>query len=393
MTISRSVEAVLESSSWIRKMFETGKKLKLQHGEENVFDFSLGNTITEPPPQFDETLRHLVNNPPPGMHGYMANTGYVATREAVAKSLGAQEGLEVAPEDITMTVGAAGAMNVALSSILDPDEEVIILSPYFVEYIFYIKNHRGRVRIVESTEDFDLNLSAVADAITPRTKAIIINTPNNPTGRVYSQETINRLGEILARGEAKHSTTIYLIVDTPYGRITFNGHKNPLLFTAHPSTLIAHSFSKELGLAGERIGYLAVNPEAPHRKPLQAATAFKNRTLGFVNAPALMQRALEHAVDSCIDPEVYRKRRDQLCQGLGAAGYDFFTPQGAFYLFPRTPIDDDVLFAQELAKENVLVVPGKGFGREGYMRIAFCVSEATIAGALPHFAHVIQRFK
>jgi aspartate aminotransferase len=393
MSISRTIQTELQSSSWIRKMFETGQVLRGQVGDANVFDFSLGSPILEPPAVFVQALKDLVNSGMPGLHRYMPNAGYLSTRQAVAQQLTRREGVEVAPDDVVMTVGAAGAINVALSAILECHDEALILAPYFVEYTFYARNHGGEARVVETTKDFDLDLEAIEAAIGDRTKAIIINTPNNPTGKVYSQAQIAELSRILERAEHRLAKTIYLLFDTPYGRITFDGHKNPLLLVDHPSTLIAHSFSKELGLSGQRIGYLAISPRAPYREALRAACTFTNRTLGYVNAPALMQLAVERSLEACVDVEQYQELRDVLCDGLEAAGYELSRPQGAFYLFAKTPIPDDIEFTYELKKENVLVVPGSGFGRAGHMRIAYCVTKDTIARALPRFARAIDRVR
>jgi aspartate aminotransferase len=393
MSTSLAVQEAMKGSSWIRKMFEAGQALVERFGEGAVFDFSLGSPHLEPPPAFQEALRDLTTHPRPGLHRYMPNNGFLGTRRAVARSLSTREGVEVTSEDIVMTVGAAGAMNVALTAVIDPGDEVIVLAPYFVEYLFYVKNRGGVTRVVETTEDFDLDLDAIEAAMSSRTKALILNTPNNPTGRVYSPEGVTALAALLARHEKQHGRNIYLVVDTPYAKVVYDGIHNPLLFRVHPSTFIAHSFSKDLGLAGERIGYLAVNPLAPHREALARACTFANRTLGFVNAPALMQLALERAIDASVDVDQYRLLRDRLCAGLEDAGYEFFKPQGTFYLFAKSPLDDDVAFTQELLKENVLVVPGSGFGRGGHVRIAFCVPPEIIDGALPRFAEVLERVR
>ena len=394
MSISTTVAEALTSSSWIRKMFTQGQALKDKFGPENVFDLSLGNPNLEPPAAFREALHDLTANDTGGMHGYMPNSGYPNTRQAIADYIGAQEGVDLTVPDVIMTVGAAGALNVALASVLDRGDEVIILEPYFVEYKFYVGNHGGVVKIVSTTEDFDIDLDAIEAALSERTKCIIINTPNNPTGRVYSQERIHDLATLMADHERRHDATLYLVVDTPYSKLTYDGVCNPLLFCEHPNTLIAHSFSKELGLAGERIGFLAISPSAIHREALQNAASFCNRTLGFVNAPALMQRAVERVVRAgnvTVDVAYYNRLRDRLLQGLRQAGYQVTTPEGAFYLFPRTPIKDDIAFAQALAEENVLVVPGSGFGRRGYIRIAYCVTPEVIEGALPRFAAVLDK--
>jgi aspartate aminotransferase len=393
MSISRTVQEAMKNSSWIRKMFEVGQVLKARVGEANVYDFSLGSPHLEPPDAFQRALQELTCQPLPGMHRYMPNHGFLSTRQAVARVLSQQEGVALGPEDVVMTVGAAGAMNVALKSILDPGDEVIVLAPYFAEYLFYVANHAGVVRIVETTEDFDLDVEAVARALGDRTKAVILNTPNNPTGRIYSQARLAALVAALQDHERRLGREVYLIVDTPYSRLVYDGKRNPTFFTEHPSTLIAHSYSKELGLAGERIGYLAISPRAPHREALRGACNFTIRTLGYINAPALMQLALERSLDATVDVEQYRRLRDRLCDGMRQAGYEFHTPQGAFYLFARSPISDDVAFTRELQQENVLVVPGSGFGRPGHMRVAYCVPEKVIEGALPCFARVQQRVR
>jgi aspartate aminotransferase len=393
MAISRAVQEAMKSSSWIRKMFEVGQALKARLGDANVFDFSLGSPHLDPPDAFQRALQEITRQPIPGMHRYMPNNGFLSTREAVARVLGRQEGVTLAADDVIMTVGAAGAMNVALKSVLDPGDEVIVLAPYFAEYLFYIANHAGVARIVETTEDFDLDIEKLGRALSDRTKAVILNTPNNPTGRIYSQAHLAALVAALQAHEKRLGREIYLIVDTPYSRLVYDGHRNPSLLSEHPSTLIAHSYSKELGLAGERIGYLAISPRAPSREALRGACTFTIRTLGYVNAPALMQLALERSLHATVDVDQYRQLRDRLCAGLRQAGYEFRMPQGAFYVFARSPIPDDVAFSRELQQENVLVVPGTGFGRPGHFRIAYCVPAVVIDGALPRFARVLERLR
>lgn len=391
MSISEAAREYMKSSSWIRKMFETGIELKRRHGPDAVMDLSLGSPILEPPPQFDAALRELVNHPVPGMHRYMPNMGHDSTRRAVADHLSAAQGLRVPMENVMMTVGAAGGINVTMASILDPGDEVIVLVPYFAEYFFYVRHHGGAVTPVETTDTFNLDLDAVEAAIGPRTKAIIVNTPNNPTGRIYDAAAMTRLGEVLGRAEARLRHAVYLVLDTPYAAITYEGARNPPIFGHHPNTILAHSYSKELGLAGERIGFLAVSPEAAETKDLMDALAFNNRTLGFVNAPSLMQLAVERALSATVDITPYRRARDLLCTGLSRLGYDFVRPQGAFYLYPRTPIEDDMAFTRALADELVLVVPGRGFGRGGHVRIAFCTTTDVVERAIPAFGRVLDR--
>jgi aspartate aminotransferase len=391
MTIARSIEGSLKKASWIRRMFEAGRTLKAKLGEEAVFDFSLGNPVLEPPPAFQQALQDLAMNPPAGLHRYMPNSGHPSTRAAVARMVSEEQQVEVAPEDVIMTVGAAGAINATLHSLLDPGDEVIVLSPYFVEYLFYVANHGGAPRIVETDEAFEPDLAAIDAAITGHTKALIINTPNNPTGRIYSEQLMSDLAALLARQEKKHGREIYLLVDTPYAKITYDGNKNPRLFSDHPSTVINHSHSKDLGLAGERIGYIIVSPRAPHREALRNACTFSNRVLGFINAPSIMQLAMERSLGAVVDTSPYVKARQILTDGLRDIGYEFIVPEGAFYLFPRSPIPDDVAFAAMLREDSVLVVPGRGFGRGGYIRIAYCVPPDTVERALPHFEKALKR--
>lgn len=390
MTISKPIEQAISQASWIRRMFEAGIALKARVGAENVFDFSLGNPLLEPPAAITSALAELTADPGSGSHRYMPNNGFPDTRAVVAKAMAAQEDAPVEANDIVMTVGAAGALNVAMRSLLDPGDEVIVLAPYFVEYLFYVRFHNGAPVVVETTDEFDLDVAAIEGAITERTKAIIVNTPNNPTGVIYTPERMGELAACLRRAEERHGRPIYMIADTPYAKLTFDEQRNPPLFADHPHTIIAHSHSKDLGLAGERIGYLVVNPAAPAREELRGALTFCNRALGFVNAPALMQRALAKAIDASVDIGVYAELKQLICSGLREAGYQFVEPQGAFYVFAKTPIEDDVAFSQLLQKHNVLVVPGRGFGRAGHIRIAFCVTKETVRGGIPAFAKVLE---
>ena len=390
MTISARASEAMRRSSWVRRMFETGREMKRRLGPDNVYDLSLGNPLTEPPEKFTEALRELTRNPPPGAHRYMPNAGFLGTRRAVAAQVAVEQGRDIAADDIVMTVGAAGALNIALRALTDPGDEVIVLAPYFVEYLFYIDNHGASATVVETNERFSIDCSAIDSALRDRTRAVIVNTPNNPTGRVYSADEIGQLGETLRRHEKRTGNSVYLIFDTPYAGITYEGHKNPPLLDVHPHTLVAHSYSKELGLAGERIGYLVINPAAPARQNLRDACTFANRVLGYVNAPALMQLAIERSLPAPVDDSLYALNRRQLCEVLDKLGYDFARPEGAFFAFPRCPIEDDLAFTEILRQHNVLVVPGRGFGRPGHVRIAFCVSQATMQGATRALAQATQ---
>ncbi|MDY6952574.1 MAG: pyridoxal phosphate-dependent aminotransferase [Thermodesulfobacteriota bacterium] len=391
MTISARIEAVLEKASWIRKMFEEGARLKAEYGAEHVFDFSLGNPNLEPPDPFKEALIRVAQAPGTGHHSYMPNTGYASVRQAVAGFLSKEQGLSVAADEVIMTCGAAGALNVILKAILDPGDEVITPAPYFVEYGFYVDNHGGVLQTVATQADFSLDLEAISGAITPKTKAVLINSPNNPSGQVYSRESLVALGDLLREQGARLNRTIYLISDEPYRKITFDGISVPALFSCYAESMIATSYSKDLSIPGERIGFLAVNPEATHKGALLAGMALANRILGYVNAPALMQRVIESLQGMSVDMSIYQAKRDLLCNGLSDCGYDFVKPKGAFYLFPKAPMADDVAFVHSLQEERILTVPGRGFGSPGYFRIAFCVDDNTIKKAMPGFERVLRQ--
>lgn len=366
---------------WIRRVFEEGLELKARIGAENVFDLSLGNPVVEPPVEFGEELRRLVGSPEGGVHRYMPNPGYMETREAVAGSLAAELGLPFTGGEIVMTCGAAAAANVVLKTILNPGDEVIVLAPYFFEYLYYIDNHDGVAVVVSTGDGFRLDLGAIERAVTARTRAIIVNSPNNPSGVVYSGDEIAGLAGLLDRKQAEYGTEIFLISDEPYKRIIFDGMAFPQLLTAYDNAVIVTSHAKDLALPGERIGYIAINPRHEGKEELAAGFSFCNRTLGFVNAPALMQRVVRGLQGVSVDPGYYQRKRDFLHTALLELGYDTVKPEGAFYLFPKCPGDDDVGFTRELLRWNVLVVPGRGFGTPGYFRISYCVEDWVLEGA------------
>ena len=291
-----------------------------------------------------------------------------------------------------MTCGAAGALNVILKALLDPGDEVIVSAPYFVEYGFYVDNHGGILRIVSTRPDFTLDLQAIKRIITPRTKAILINSPNNPSGQIYARESLLALGALLQEASRRLKRTIYLISDEPYRKITFDGMQVPSLFSCYAESILATSYSKDLSIPGERIGFLAIHPQATYKEDLIAGMALANRILGYVNAPALMQRAIGFLQGISVNAGIYQQKRDLLCHGLSECGYEFVKPKGAFYLFPRTPIPDDVAFVRALQEERILTVPGSGFGCPGFFRIAFCVDDDTITRAIPAFGRVLKRF-
>lgn len=393
MTIAKKIEATIAGSSWIRRMFEEGTELKKKFGPENVYDFSLGNPNLLPPSQFTEVLRDVVRTGGPGAHGYMPNTGYPEVCGSVSGYLTQEQGVQVANTDVIMTCGAAGALNIALKAILDPGDEVVTPTPCFVEYGFYADNHGGVLKTAPSRPDFQIDLEAMAAAITPKTKAVLVNSPNNPTGAVYSAASLKAMGELLVKKSREHRRTIYLISDEPYRKVVYDGVTVPSIFKAYPESIIGTSYSKDISIPGERIGFAAVNPAAAYRQQLIAGMALANRILGFVNAPALMQRVVACLQGLSVDINLYKRKRDMLCEGLGAMGYEFIRPSGTFYLFPRSPIADDVEFVQALKAERVLVVPGSGFRGPGHFRIAFCVDDAVIKKAMPGFEKAIRKYK
>lgn len=390
MSVSRKIKASLESSSWIRRMFEEGAELKARLGPDRVFDFTLGNPDLEPPARFKEELIAAAREETPGLHGYMPNAGLWATREALARHLRERYGEPFEAGDLILTCGAAGGLNVALKAILDPGDEVVIFAPYFPEYFFYADNHGGVARVVETDETFDLDLNRLEAALTPRTRAVILNSPNNPTGRVYREETLKALGVLLGSHAARYGRQIFLLADEPYGRLLYDGQTLPSVFAAYSHTLLVTSFSKELSIPGERLGLVAVSPRVQDREELVAGLILANRILGFVNAPALMQRVVARVAGLTVDITPYARRRELFSQVLAQAGIEFFKPQGAFYFFPKAPGGDDLAFVERLKAENILAVPGRGFGRAGYFRLAFCVPEAVIERAAPGFARAAK---
>ena len=393
MAISRKVKGSLNGASWVRRMFEVGDELKKIHGEENVYDFSIGNPDLEPPPSLKKALKELADHPITGMHRYMPNNGYSETRRAIAEYIKEESGLPFTENHVVMTVGAAGGLNVTFKALLDEGDEVIVPSPYFMEFKFYIDNNGGEIRLVETNEDFSLNLEEIEKAIGEKTKAILINSPNNPTGVVYSQDSLEKLGALLKRKSREVGRTIYLVSDEAYRRIVYDGVKLPNFFQFHPHTIRVTSHSKDLSLPGERIGYVAVSPLCEEADELISALIFANRILGFVNAPALMQRLVAPLQRNSVHVQDYEEKRDLFYNALTSFGYQVVKPQGAFYLFPKALIDDDLAFVQELQAKRILTVPGRGFGKPGYFRIAYAVDRKKIEAALPGFKEVAEKFR
>ncbi|MFP4032388.1 MAG: pyridoxal phosphate-dependent aminotransferase [Desulfococcaceae bacterium] len=392
MTIAKKIEATIEKSSWIRKMFEEGARLKAEHGAKNVFDFSLGNPNLRAPAELEAALKEVVTSEEGQDHSYMPNPGYPHVRAAVAEMVTRDQQAPVSGDEIIMTVGAAGAINSTLKAILDPGDEVVTPAPFFVEYGAYCDNHNGVLKTVPTRADFTLDLDAIGDAINERTKAVLINSPNNPTGQIYSAESLRALGELLAERGGKYGRTIYMISDEPYRKIVYDGAAVPSIFSAYPESIVCTSFSKDISIPGERLGYIAVNPAATHKKALLEGMTLANRILGFVNAPALMQRAVARMGNATVDVAKYARKRQLLCDGLAECGYEFVTPPGAFYLFPKCPIPDDVEFVRDLQTERILAVPGSGFGGPGHFRLAFCVDDDTIVKAMPGFRRVMEKY-
>jgi aspartate aminotransferase len=389
MTVSIKVRSAIERSSWIRRMFEEGAALIAQYGADNVFDFTLGNPSMEPPEAFHRELRRIAEHPLPGMHRYMNNAGYEETRAAVAAQIAANSGVPVKSSHVVMTCGAGGALNVSLKTILNPGEEVIILTPFFVEYKFYVDNHGGvTTEVWTDPETFQPDIAAIEAAITDKTRALLINSPNNPTGAVYNADTLADLGEMLERKQAELGRSIYVISDEPYARLAFDGNSVPPVFKYIRNAILATSHSKDLALPGERIGYLAANPNMDDVKLFMEGAIFCNRVLGFVNAPALMQRLVAVLQQESVDIGEYQEKRDIIYNHLTGLGFDMVKPGGGFYLFPKSPLADDVEFVRRAQQHNILLVPGSGFGAPGYFRIAYCVETGIIERSLPAWARL-----
>ncbi|WP_003543819.1 pyridoxal phosphate-dependent aminotransferase [Desulfotomaculum nigrificans] len=383
MVLSDKIAAYLSNASWIRKMFEEGDRLRKIHGADKVYDFTLGNPSVEPPEKFRDELKKLALNPVPGMHRYMSNAGYPETRAAVAEVLAEQSGLPFNASHVVMTVGAGGGLNIVLKAILNPGDEVIALSPYFVEYGFYVDNHGGVLKVVPTNDQFLPDLTAINEAIGPKTRAIIINSPNNPTGVVYPAEILTGLGDLLDQKSQEFGRPIFALSDEPYAKIVFEGTQVPSVFKHITNAILVTSHSKDLALPGERIGYVAVSPKINEVDRLVEGLVFCNRTLGFVNAPALMQRLVAGLQRESVDIAEYQEKRDLLYNHLTGLGFEMVKPQGAFYLFPKSPVADDVEFTRKALAHNILVVPGSGFGTPGYFRLAYCIDKEIIERSFP----------
>jgi len=390
MPVASRIADFMRESSWVRRMFEEGARLKREHGAKNVFDFSLGNPDLDPVQAVKDSIFSAAFVDTPGIHGYMPNAGYPEVRAAVAAIIAQDEGVDVDENSIVMTVGASGALNVILRTVVNPGDEVVILIPYFCEYPFYVDNHGGRTVKVPTRSDFLPDLEAIDAAITPKTAAVLINSPNNPTGRVYDEEVIRGLADLLTHRSSQIGRPIVLVADEPYRAITFDGVKVPSVLRAYPNTMVASSFGKSLSMPGERLGYVAMSPGMHEAPRTMDGLILSNRILGFVNAPALAQRAVKTVLRDVVDASVYQRRRDRLYPALTGFGYEMAWPEGAFYVFPKSPLPDERDFIDLLRKKLILTVPGTGYGMPGHFRIAFCVTDETIEGALKGFEEAMR---
>jgi aspartate aminotransferase len=365
-------------------MFEIGIQLRKERGPENVFDFSLGNPEVEPPQIVIDALRRVVVENRVHSHGYMPNAGFPEVRSAIAAALARRTGIAFTAGEVIMTNGAAGAINVVLKSILDPGDEVILLNPYFPEYRFYVENHAGRVVLAETNDCFQPDVDEISRAITPRTKALILNSPNNPTGAVYPAEVLRELNGVVRE-------PMLVISDEPYRPLIYDGSTAPEISQLISRVVVIWSWSKAMAISGERIGYLAIPPRLPEAVALANACTFANRILGYINAPAIWQLVVAQAPEVAVDVSLYQQKRDLLCDALNAMGYEAPRPQGSFYVFPKTPIPDDVAFIRVLQTEGILAVPGSGFGRGGYMRLSLTIAREALERSLPGFERALRK--
>lgn len=393
--IAINMQEQVENSSIIRAMFEEGKRLAGIYGAENVFDFSLGNPNVEPPDEVTQAILEVVKTKKlMSIHGYMNNSGYEEVRAVIAESINDKYGTDFSEENIIMTVGAAGGLNILFKALLNPKDEVITFAPFFGEYRNYVKNYDGELVIVSpNTLDFQPNLEEFKEKINSKTKAVIINSPNNPTGVIYSKETIIKLSEILREKQRELGTDIYIISDEPYRELAYDNAEVPYLSKYYENTIIGYSFSKSLSLPGERIGYLVIPNQAADYKDIIAAANIANRILGFVNAPSLFQHVVAKCLYAKVDIDSYNRNRELLYTGLSSYGYQIVKPEGAFYMFVKAPIQDDVEFCTLAKQKNILIVSGAAFGCPGYVRIAYCVAYKTIENALPGFKALIEEVK
>lgn len=393
--IADRMKALVNNSSVIRAMFEEGKRLSDIYGEENVYDFSIGNPNVEPPEQVRQSVIDILREEPQNLvHGYMSNSGYEDVRGKIAEYINKTQGTDIDFENIVMTVGAAGGLNIILKSIINPGDEVITISPYFGEYNNYVNNFDGKlVEVKADTRDFQPNFVEFEKAINPKTKAVIINNPNNPTGVVYSEESIQKMADILNAKQKEYNTDIFIISDEPYRELVFDDVKIPYILNYYDNSFIGYSYSKSLSLPGERIGYVVINNKMSDVENIKVALNVANRILGYVNAPSLFQRVIARNLGVTTDMTTYRENRDILYNHLTSLGFEIVKPQGTFYMFPKSLIPDDVAFAEAAKKYNLLIVPGSSFGCPGYFRLSYCISTEKVKNSLQAFTKLAEEFK
>ena len=393
--ISNKMKTMVSNSSVIRAMFEEGKRLSEIYGEENVFDYSIGNPNIEAPSEIKDIIIKILNEENTNkLHGYMNNSGYEDVRDGIAENINVKYNTKLNYENIVMTCGAAGGLNIILKSILNPGDEVIIFAPFFGEYINYVNNFDGKIKIISAdTKSFQPNLKELEKEITSKTKAIIINSPNNPSGVIYNENTILKMSKILKMKEDELGSQRYLISDEPYREIIYDNAKVPCILNYYDNSFIGYSYSKSLSLPGERIGYVVVNSKIKDFKEMVASLNISNRILGFVNAPSLFQRVIKESLNLEVDSNIYKKNRDLLYNHLIQIGFECMKPEGTFYLFPKSPIDNDVKFCEDAKKFNILAVPGSTFGCPGYFRLSYCISYEKVEKSLKAFDNLMKLYK
>lgn len=392
--ISQKMQGLVDNNSVIRQMFEEGKRMALEFGEDKVYDFSLGNPNVPAPDKVGQTIENLLKNEDPVMlHGYMPNAGFTDVRDRIASSLNRRFDTSFTADNIMMTVGAAGGLNCALKALINPGDEVLTFAPYFVEYRNYVANYDGVLKeVAPDTETFQPDLEAFKDAVTPRTRALIINNPNNPSGVIYPEDTITAIADILRKKQEEYGTEIFIISDEPYRELVYTGAEVPYITKYYDNTIVGYSFSKTLSLPGERIGYLVIPSEASDHDRLFQAVTIANRVLGFVNAPSLMQKVVAECLDEKADIDFYARNRDTLYDALREYGFSCIKPEGAFYMFIKSPTPDEKEFVSRAKEEYILLVPGSSFACPGFVRLAYCVSYETCVNSLPGFKKVAESF-
>lgn len=393
--IAEKMKPLVQNNSAIREMFEEGGRLKAKYGADKVFDFSLGNPNVPAPEQVKDAVIDLITNEDPVvLHGYMSNAGFEDVRKSIAESLNRRFGTSFQAKNLIMTVGAASGLNVILKTVVNPGEEVIVFAPYFLEYGSYVRNYDGKlVEVSPDTSTFQPNLEEFEKKITAKTRAVIVNTPHNPTGVVYSEETIKKMAAILEAKQKEFQSVIYLISDEPYRELAYDGVEVPYLTKYYDNTVVGYSYSKSLSLPGERIGYLVIPDEVDGSEEVLTAASIANRINGSVNAPSLIQKVVGRCVDAKVNLDYYDRNRTTLYEGLKECGLECIKPQGAFYLFVKSPVEDEKAFCQAGKKYNILMVPGSSFACPGYVRLAYCVSYETIVNSLPAFKELMKEYE